>query len=201
MDPYSVASVLMKWGFVGLTGGLGAYLGAYLKAKGEKLATREDFEELKRQTAALAQATKEIDTKISGELWDRQKRWELRRDLVFDAAKKSAEAKAALFKLDWYYSKVAGGLQTEGSMIWDRAHQDFENAVTAASIVCGKKLLTALVTYAVFLNDTGKAILEGGNIDDNSHDRIAELHTSLYNAMREELEKPTTFQSGGSSLL
>jgi hypothetical protein len=35
MDPYSVASTLMKWGFVGLTGGLGAYIGAYLKAKGE----------------------------------------------------------------------------------------------------------------------------------------------------------------------
>ena len=57
-DPeFFSGGTLIKWGFVGLTAGLGAYFGSYLKAKGQNVASREDFEDLKRQTAALAQTT------------------------------------------------------------------------------------------------------------------------------------------------
>src|SRR5215470_19211540 len=72
-----------------LGAGLGAYLVSYLKRKGENLATQEDI-------SKLTQATKEIESKISTEMWDRQKRWELRRDVLFEVAKRLSELNHAL---------------------------------------------------------------------------------------------------------
>jgi hypothetical protein len=63
-----------------LSAGIGAYFGAYLKKKGENLATHEDFNDLKKQTGELTQATKEIEAKISDELWAGQRQWEMKRD-------------------------------------------------------------------------------------------------------------------------
>lgn len=70
---------------------MGAYLGSYLKKKGENLATREDIEGLVEQVSAVTKATKEIEAKISSDVWDRQKQWELKRDLLLDAVKRMDE--------------------------------------------------------------------------------------------------------------
>lgn len=43
---------------------VGAYFGAYFREKGKNLATKEDFIDLKEQTRALTQATKEIEAII-----------------------------------------------------------------------------------------------------------------------------------------
>src|SRR6266849_3945597 len=72
-----------------LVGG-GIYLSAYLKKKAEGLATREEFKDLQKQTAELTRTTKEIEAKISGELWNQQKRWELKREVLFEATKRVA---------------------------------------------------------------------------------------------------------------
>ncbi len=47
------------------------YFKAYGAKKGENRAMQEDIRK-------LTTATKEIEAKISNEMWDRQKRWELR---------------------------------------------------------------------------------------------------------------------------
>lgn len=70
---------------------MGAYLGSYLKKKGENLARREDIEGLVEQVSAVTKATKEIEAKISSNVWDRQKQWELKRDLLLDAVKRMDE--------------------------------------------------------------------------------------------------------------
>ena len=67
--------------------GVGIYLTAYLKKKAQNLATREEFKELQKQTAELTRTTAKIETDIKGDLWDRQKRWELKRDVLFDIVK------------------------------------------------------------------------------------------------------------------
>jgi hypothetical protein len=51
-----------------LSGGTGAYLGSYLKKKGENLATHEDINKLVDQVSAVTTATKQIETKISSVL-------------------------------------------------------------------------------------------------------------------------------------
>jgi hypothetical protein len=60
-----------------VAGGAGAYLGSYLKKKGENLATHEDIDKLVDQVKAVTKATKEIEAKISDDVWSRQKRWEV----------------------------------------------------------------------------------------------------------------------------
>jgi len=55
----------------------GCILGSYLKKKGENLATHEDIDKLVDQVQAVTKATKEIETKISSDLWDRQKQWDV----------------------------------------------------------------------------------------------------------------------------
>jgi len=70
-----------------LSAGAGAFIGSYLKKKGENLATHEDINKLVDQVKSVTQATKEIEAKISGDLWDRQKHWEAKRDSLLSAVK------------------------------------------------------------------------------------------------------------------
>ncbi len=62
---------------VALPAGIGAYLGAYLKKKGENLATHEDINQLVDQVKAVTAATKEIEVKISDVTWKREHKAEL----------------------------------------------------------------------------------------------------------------------------
>src|ERR1700739_889785 len=80
--------------------GAGIYLSAYLKRKAEGLATKEEFEDLKKQTAELTRTTKEIEAEVSTGIWDRQKRWEMKREVLFDAAKHVAKIETALSNLN-----------------------------------------------------------------------------------------------------
>jgi hypothetical protein len=78
------------WSLIGA--GVGAYFGGYLKKKGENLATHEDIEKLKEQVAAVTTTTEQIKTEISDAAWSRQKRWELKREVLLEAVKRLAEA-------------------------------------------------------------------------------------------------------------
>lgn len=59
-----------------------SFLKPYLSKKGENLATKEDIQDLVKQTKALTQATEEIKAEISVDVWYRQRQWELKRDAV-----------------------------------------------------------------------------------------------------------------------
>jgi hypothetical protein len=83
---YGVPSTLISL-FVGF------YLAGYLREKGKNLATHEDIVKVLDQVRAVTTTTKEIEAKISNDVWDRQKRWELKRDLSFEFAKTVAGAK------------------------------------------------------------------------------------------------------------
>ena len=56
--------------------GLGAFIGSYLKKKGENLATQEDVQK-------LTTLVEEVKATISDRVWDRQKQWEMKRDAIF----------------------------------------------------------------------------------------------------------------------
>jgi hypothetical protein len=61
---------------VAVVSGVGAYVGAYLKKKGENLATHEDIDKLQQQVAAVTTTTKQIEATISGEVWRRERKAE-----------------------------------------------------------------------------------------------------------------------------
>src|ERR1700733_9090074 len=92
--------LLLLWlGLNFVVSGGGAHFGAYLKKKGENLATHEDIDKVLVEVRATTQATKEIEAKISDVVWDRQKRWEMKRDLIFEATKRIAIVKDKLVAL------------------------------------------------------------------------------------------------------
>jgi hypothetical protein len=57
--------------------GAAAYLGSYLRKKGENLATHEDINMLVKQVSAVTTTTKQIEAKISNEVWRRERKSEL----------------------------------------------------------------------------------------------------------------------------
>jgi predicted oxidoreductase len=59
-----------------------SFLPSYMKEKGENLATHEDMDKLVAQVEATTRATKAIEARISHEVWDRQRQWEMKRDAV-----------------------------------------------------------------------------------------------------------------------
>ena len=75
---------------------LGGYLGAYLKKKGENLATHEDLEKLVHQIRATTEATKAIEARISDEMWNRQRQWEMKKEVFVEATRTIAKADAVL---------------------------------------------------------------------------------------------------------
>jgi predicted alpha/beta-fold hydrolase len=88
----SIENVIV-WLVVTLGGSFGgSYLGAYFKKKGENLATHEDIDKLVEQVGAVTKTTKEIEAKISDEVWDRQRK----RELI-----KTAPARSSCF-LGWH---------------------------------------------------------------------------------------------------
>ena len=95
-------------------GALLAYLTAYMKKKGENFATREDLQDLVTQMSEVTKATRKIEAEISTDVWDRQKRWELRRDTRFEVAKRLTELDEALSRL---YTVASAGASHDLSAV------------------------------------------------------------------------------------
>lgn len=142
------------WLFTLVCAGVGAYAGSYLKKKGENLATHEDLDKLIKQVEATTEATKAIETKISNEVWDRQKQWELTRD----GALKLMEAHAQLEDANTEINRVCERLPDWATMHtavehWRLAQRGMIDAINILNFVCWKNETSyALVEYLVELD-------------------------------------------------
>ncbi len=137
-------------------GWIGGYFGAYAKRKGENLATKEDFNDLKTQAADLTRVTEEIKDKISFDTWDRQKRWELKQSVLFEATRRITEVDDSLMSLD---STIKVGPRFEHNQTWEESKakklKRWDKAISAldetrffVTVVCGKETINAVDDYA-----------------------------------------------------
>jgi hypothetical protein len=78
-----------------VSSGVGAFIGAYLKKKGENYATKEDIGVLVEQVAAVTNAAKRIEGSITHEY----RRWEIKKEVLFDLLEKYARLDDALNRL------------------------------------------------------------------------------------------------------
>jgi hypothetical protein len=79
------------WALGSLVGAFfGSFLAGYLRKKGENLATHEDLDKLVEQMKVTTEATKSIEARISGDVWDRQRQWELKRDTLLETVRSIA---------------------------------------------------------------------------------------------------------------
>jgi hypothetical protein len=130
--------------------GIGSYLGSYLKKKGENLATHEDLDKLVEQVAAVTRTTKSIEAAISDDVWNKQKRWELKREVLFEAAKRLAEVDDALLQLSSVIrlanQKNANAWEEERNSIlhrWNKASKEFQETRLLIEITCEREIITA----------------------------------------------------------
>jgi hypothetical protein len=183
-------------------GALLTYLTAYAKKKGENFATREDLQDLVKQMSAVTEATKKIEAEISSGVWDRQKRWELRRDTLFEVAKRLTELEEALSKLNSVASAGTADLSAvPGAVLawqgswkralqgWSQAADDFNRAKLLAAMVSGKGVTLALHDYGALCGSAASdlAIKNDGSLySSTENERIAAKFRAV-KAIRQDL--------------
>jgi hypothetical protein len=155
-----------------ISAGIGAYLGAYLKKKGENLATHEDIGRLVDQVRAVTTVTKEIEAKIFDEAWDRQKRWELKRDVLFEAAKGLAEIDDSLLSLKtvFHLEQQQGGVnwleaKVERQKRWIKAAAVFDETRVLIGIVCRAETIAAFEKFGLLASEIAAKL----NTDPNAY--------------------------------
>jgi hypothetical protein len=139
--------------------GAGAYLGSYLKKKGENLATHEDIAKLVDQVKAVTQATKQVEATISNQIWDRQKAWELKKETIFEVMRDLGKAQFSLINLHSVFalvnkssaSDVAANTirKADAAGGWGQASFTLQQSKTLLVLVCGPKLRSAFNNVVV----------------------------------------------------
>src|SRR5260370_10809387 len=191
---------LTAWGVVTVVGSfVGSFIGSYLKKKGENLATHEDISKLVEQVRAVTQATKEIEAKILSAVWDRQKRWELKRDVLFEATRRLGAVEDALMSLNTAY-QVTRAREKAGEPVfleakaqagarWMGESSKFEETILLIGMVCGKDLKETCTSFRLRFRRIASEILQGDpEIYFNSLLELMKKSNAITTAMRKELE-------------
>ena len=103
MTAIEFLDLIGKYAGTGVTtfvaGGLGAYCSSYLKKSAENKAIHENLGKLVQQMSAVTQATKEIEARISIDVWSHQQRWDVQKAALLDSLKALADADTFLWRL------------------------------------------------------------------------------------------------------
>lgn len=157
-------------GAISLVGsGLGAYFGASLKKKGENFATHEDIDKLVATVSAVTQATKDIEAKISNHVWDRQRRWEMKRDALFALAQKLKAMEYALGNLHSTYTAAKDSAhetlhldrKSEALAKWSGAQDMFDAAQSRAELVCRNEVKQAAHSAGLLIRRQAQELFQG----------------------------------------
>jgi hypothetical protein len=185
-----------------ILGALLTYLTAYMKKKGENFATREDLQDLVKQMSAVTEATKKIEAEISTGVWDRQKRWELRRDVLFEAGRRLADLDEALLRYDALVRviKAEPTDRTEmGEFAWAQSTHDvtenwrkasinFDESRLLVSIVCSRSVTSAFDDLAAFTNSIASKLTQNDvDIYKESRRELFKKILTARTAIRKEL--------------
>jgi hypothetical protein len=190
-----MAPVVVLWLLTLILGAFLGYLASYVKKKGENLATHEDIDKLVDQMKAVTQATKEIEAKISGEVWDRQKQWEMKREVIFEAIKRVANADEVLLAYssarkveqqnpgqDWTQAVL------ERSLKWSNASAALDESRLLVGVVCSRETRKALDSFAVLTSTIAAGISKkDAQIYDKSREQVARELFTVRAALRKEL--------------
>jgi hypothetical protein len=140
---------------------LGAYGGAYLKKKGENLATKEDLSMLVTQMEAVTKATKTIESEITDRSWDRQRHWEMKRDALIAALEPLTRADEMTIKFITAVAKTSAGDQNpndrnEAETEWQQALNLFNSKRRILRLMCTTETTKAF-------HETSKELMIGAS--------------------------------------
>lgn len=174
---------------------VGGFLSSYMKKKGENLATHEDIDKLVEQVRAVTTATKDIEAKISNDVWDRQKRWELKREVLFETTRRLSElenallAYGAILKTEKSHEPSWNETFLERGKRWLAATTAFDETALLVAIVCSKETKDAIDGFDILAN---RVAAEVGKMQAEAYDKSSgDLSRKLFAArvaIRRELE-------------
>jgi hypothetical protein len=112
------------------------FIGSYAAKKGENLATKEDI-------AQLTKIVEGIKAKISDEVWDRQKQWELKRDAVIGVMRDANSLRRAMKEIETYFARQHPDLRDAGARFGECETQ-FCSSLLIARVFAGAELIESL---------------------------------------------------------
>jgi hypothetical protein len=198
MDLASLGQAVGLAVVAGIGGWVAAYYGAFWKKKGEQAATHDDLENVLKEVRAVTKTTEEIKAEISGGVWDRQKRWELKREVLFEATRRVAAQFDALKKVDVVLqTRLANpsGDETQWTLMNNQANEKWFDAKAALDesrlfigVTCGKDVADIIDKFSHVTTTIAATINKGdGNIFRKSTPELFKLDNAVRDALREEL--------------
>ena len=192
----------ITWGLTTLVGAfIGSFLAGYLKKKAENLATHEDIDKLVDQVRAVTITTEEIKTQIKSDLWDSQKRWETRREVILESLRNVGRAQsiltdtiASLGRSDDAKTEddksAASVLATHLVKRCKRAMQSLNESLTVVALVSGKSVITAFINVSDAFTDATSAFGKDRQSRNQTFLDFVRAVTALQLAVRKELKIP-----------
>jgi hypothetical protein len=131
--------------------------------------------------------------------WGRQRRWELRRDVVLDAVRALADLDGSVGEVHRWSHPPTGNLTKEaedafngekiGAMkLFDQCSSSYQRAHTVADLVIGGNLSRSISGYFQFALPLVRNMLLGrSSFDKNAQKDLAKLHNSVILSAREAL--------------
>ena len=157
-----------------------SFLPSHMREKGKNLATKEDIQELARQTRILSQTTKEIEARISIGVWSKQQRWDLQKTALLDSLKELATAETFLVRLVQTFVDTKDqpqGWETrrkEANEKYAERINNFWRTQLAIEIVCGREIASHFQEIDTIFDRVRKN-LKQGEFDDIWNAQYPEL--------------------------
>lgn len=181
-----------------ISAGAGAYFGGYLRKKGENLATHEDIDKLREQVGVVTTTTKEIEARISNEVWDRQKRWEMTREVLFSAIKGLAEMDDALTGMRALLAPELQALRKPDNAQWLgavhekhekylQATRGFDHALLLVAAICSDEIRKAFQNFRLSADKLAMEIINNNSADKQLMDELSLAIFGARAAVRKEL--------------
>ena len=157
-----------------------SFLPSQMREKGKNLATKEDIQELARQTRILTQTTKEIEARISIGVWSKQQRWDIQKTALLDSLKDLATAETFLVRLVQTFADTKDqprGWETrrqEANEKYAERINNFWRTQLAIEIVCGREIGSHFQEIDTIFDRVRKS-LKQGDFDNIWHTQYPEL--------------------------
>jgi len=132
-----------------------------------RVATHEDIENVLKEVRETTRAAKEIEAQISDKVWDRQKRWEVKREALFEATKDLGELEDALTNLNSTFkaaklNAISGAdwstQKAEASKRWTEASNNYHRTNLLVVLVCSKEVEIAFDQIGMFFASAATTI-------------------------------------------
>ncbi len=144
-----------------------SFLPGYMREKARNVATKEDIQELTRQTRILTQTTKEIEARISISVWSKQQRWDIQKTALLDSLKDLATAETFLVRLVQTFVDTKDqpqGWETrrkEANEKYADKINNFWRTQLAIEIVCGREIGSHFQEIDTIFDRVRKSLKQG----------------------------------------